>query len=152
MFKLIAVAMILMASVSCSMTENGLVFGTPDYEKRSVLSSPNDLEILVKANSYLQYSSEWNREVIKACSDSKKLNLYCALEAASIDVLGKYVHRKAALQEVRFAIDDKFRDRWSKHRLIDFNNHPDTTFYDVKNVIDMAINSVQKKLDSQEVR
>jgi len=150
MLRTLITTAILLIITSCSMTENGLVFGTPDYEKRDIPSSTEDLEILTKASSYLINEQIWHKEIIKACSDTKKLNLYCALEAASIDVLGKYIHRKAALQEVRFAIDDNFGDRWSKHRLIDFNNHPETTLKDIKQVIKIAIHAVRRKLESRQ--
>ena len=148
MIKALSILLLLLASASCSMTENGLVFGMPDYEKRDFSSSPNDLEILLRADSYLQAGVSWSQEEAVTCRDSERLSLYCALEAASMDVLGEYIHRKSALQEVRFAIDDKFRDRWSKHRLIDFNNHPDTTFDDVKKVIRIATNVVRKKMEA----
>lgn len=80
------------------------------------------------------------------CAKSEKLDLFCALEKASIDVMGKYIHRQPALQEVRFAIDDNYKSRWSKHRLIDFNSNKDTSFNDVKSVLEMAISTVKMKI------
>ena len=72
--------------------------------------------------------------------------MYRALETASIVVMGEYVHRQPALQEVRFAIDDNYKDRWDKHRLVDFNSHSDTSFADIKYVLNVAISNVIRKI------
>lgn len=127
-------------------TENGLVFGIPDYEKRDIHVSQVDLDILIKANELLSNESEWRKERVSGCSQSKKLDLYCALETASVVLMGKYVHRQPALQEVRFAIDDNYKDRWDKHRLVDFNSHSDTNFTDIKYVLNVAISAVRQKI------
>ena len=60
--------------------------------------------------------------------------------------MGEYVHRQPALQEVRFAIDDNYKDRWDKHRLVDFNSHNDTNFADIKYVLNVAISTVRRKI------
>lgn len=128
-------------------TENGIVIGLPDYEKRDVRVSQVDLEILGKADALLGSDELWRKEVVSDCSLSKEMDLYCALEKASVDVMGRYVHRQPALQEVRFAIDDLYRERWDKHRLTDFNAHKDTSFEDVKRVLSQAIATVKGKLE-----
>jgi len=61
-------------------------------------------------------------------------------------VLGKYKHRQATIQEVRFVITDKFKDRWKNHRLRDFNAHLMTSFEEVQFVLDEAIVKVERKL------
>jgi hypothetical protein len=76
----------------------------------------------------------------------KKYSLFCALKQASINVNGQYIHRKAALQEVRFVIDDDYRSYWRIHRLSDFNSNPKTRFSDIKRVIAVSINNVKTKL------
>jgi hypothetical protein len=127
-------------------TENGLVFGIPDYEKRDIHVSQVDLDILIEANELLPNKSAWRRGHVPDCSQSKKLDLYCALETSSIVVMGEYVHRQPALQEVRFAIDGNYKDRWDKHRLVDFNSHSDTSFADIKHVLNVAISTVRWKI------
>ena len=42
-------------------------------------------------------------------------------QKACIDVLGKYDHRRVALQEARFAVEEATRGRDFEHRLRDFN-------------------------------
>ncbi|MEJ2407174.1 MAG: hypothetical protein P8171_23400 [Candidatus Thiodiazotropha sp.] len=127
-------------------TENGIVLGLPDYEKREIHVSQVDLDILTKANALLSGESRWRKERVSSCSQSEKLDLYCALEKASVDVMGKYIHRQPALQEVRFSIDDHYRERWKKHRLVEFNSNNYTNFRDVKSVLSQAIATVRGKL------
>ncbi|MGN6512544.1 MAG: hypothetical protein ACTHKZ_03095 [Lysobacteraceae bacterium] len=50
-----------------------------------------------------------------------------------------------ALQEVRFAIED-VAGRDFEHRLMDFNNLPETSFQDVKRVIAIARERVSARL------
>lgn len=145
---LLAAFVILVYASGCRLykTENGLVFGIPDYEKRDIHVSQVDLDILIKASELLPNESAWRRGHASDCSKSKSLDLYCALEKASVDVMGEYVHRQPALQEVRFAIDDNYKDRWQEHRLIDFNSHSDTSFADIKYVLNFAISTVRRKI------
>lgn len=144
--RYIAASLLVILSIGCTKTENGIVFGTPGYEKRDIVVSEVDLSILEKADELLSNETQWDKSSARKCGDSHKLSLYCALEKASIEILGKYVHRQAGLQEVRFVIDDKYKNRWRVHRLSDFNVHPDTTFYDVKAVLKEAISTVEDKL------
>ena len=144
--KYVAATLLLLLSVGCTKTENGIVFGTPDYEQRSIAVSKVDLSILKRADELLSSETQWDKSSVRKCGESHKLSLYCALEKASIEIMGEYVHRQAGLQEVRFAIDDKYKSRWKVHRLADFNAHPDTTFFDVKSVLNEAILSVEGKL------
>jgi hypothetical protein len=130
----------------CYQTENGVVFGLPSYEEKNIEVSQIDLDILLTADALLKDETVWRKDAVRLCRESSDLNLYCALEKASIEVTGKYVHRQPAIQEIRFAIDDSYKDRWSVHRLADFNAHPDTSFNDVKLVIDKAIGMVKSKL------
>lgn len=127
-------------------TENGIVLGLPDYEKRDIRVSQVDLDILNEADTLLSSESRWSRSRDSSCSQSEELDLYCALERASVEVMGKYMHRQPALQEVRFVIDDHYRERWTKHRVVDFNANEHTNFEDIKSVLAEAIATVRGKL------
>lgn len=139
-------AIIIFGVIGIYKTENGIVFGLPDYEKRDIRVSQVDLDILIKADALLSSENAWRKEPVSNCSESKKLDLYCALENASMEVTGKYVHRQPALQEVRFTIDDLYRKRWKKHRLLDFNADNATSFDDIKSVLSQAMDTVRSKL------
>jgi hypothetical protein len=77
----------------------------------------------------------------RVCSDDEatgQRSLFCGLQKADTEVLGTYEYRNVALQEGRFAIEDATRDRQTgmmfdalrhfrlPHRLMDFDNLPDT--------------------------
>ena len=131
---------------ACTRTENGLVFGVPDYEKRDAKVARVDLDILLKVDEILSDKDTWAKDAARVCGDTRTYSLYCALEKATIEVVGSNVHRQAALQEVRFAVDDYYKNRWEVHRLADFNAHPDTTFQNVKSIIRKSISTVREKL------
>jgi hypothetical protein len=66
-----------------------------------------------------------------------------------VEVLGAYDHRRAALQEVRFAIEAAAPGRRFEHRLQDYNNLDTTTFDDVKAVLRVARQRVAERLQSK---
>ena len=123
----------------------------PAYEDRDQPVSVNDLEILDRANALLASESDWNRRDTRECPpDAQSLSLFCALQKASIEVLGTYDHRRAALQEVRFAVEDATRGREFEHRLMDFNNLPETTFGDIKAILAAARAKVASQLEAED--
>jgi hypothetical protein len=94
-----------------------------------------DLRIVKRARELLDSSSKWNRADNRECpAGAKTVSLYCALELATTEVSGKAEHRGAALQEMRFVIDEIAGDRNYDHRLMRYNNDPTTTFADIQEV------------------
>jgi len=94
-----------------------------------------DLQIVRRAREILDSPAKWNRADNRVCpAAAKTFSLYCALEAATIELSGKAEHRGAALQEMRFVIDEIAADRNYDHRLMDYNNDPTTTFADIQEV------------------
>ncbi|MGO4222151.1 hypothetical protein AB4Y64_09905 [Lysobacter sp. TAF61] len=121
----------------------------PAYEDRDQPVSVQDIEILDKADALLKSEADWNRKDTRECQpDAATLSLFCALQKASISVLGEYDHRRVALQEVRFAIEDVSGGREFEHRMMDFNNLPETSFADVKKVLIIARDRVSKRLQT----
>lgn len=122
----------------------------PAYEDRDQPVSLKDLVILDRASDLLSSESAWNRNDTRECpADAKTLSLFCALQKASIEVIGTYDHRRAALQDVRFAIEDVTKGREFEHRLMDFNNLPETQFSDIKDVLAAARSKVATRLAAQ---
>ena len=122
----------------------------PAYEEREQPVSSQDLEILDKADALLTSESTWDRNDTRECiPNARKLSLFCALQKATIQTLGSYDHRRVALQEVRFAIEDVSGGKEFKHRLMDFNNLPETTFTDIKRVISIARAKVAARLAAE---
>ena len=122
---------------------------SPQLERRDQPVTPDDLRILLRANELLKDESVWNRNDDRVCDDDEatgKRSLFCALQKACIEVLGKYDHRRVALQEVRFAVEEATVGRDFEHRLRDFNNLPETRLVDVKSVIQVATDRVKSRL------
>lgn len=122
---------------------------SPDLERRDQAVTNEDLQILQRASELLKDESVWNRNDDRECADDEatgKRSLFCALQKACIDVLGTYDHRRVALQEVRFAVEDATRGKDFDHRLRDFNNLPTTKLADVQRVLKVATDRVAKRL------
>ena len=121
-----------------------------------------DLRILQRADVLLKDPASWNHYDDRLCDDDEatgKRSLFCALKKADTEELGSYEHRNIALQEVRFAIEDATRDRQDAlrhfrlpHRLMDFNNHPETRFEDIHNVLRAAATRVAARLNAARAR
>ena len=109
----------------------------------------DDLRILERADALLKDASAWNRNDDRACDDDRatgRFSLFCALETACTEVLGEYDHRRAALQEVRIVVEEATQQRRFEHRLMDFNNLPETRFDDVKQVLRTSAQRVAARL------
>lgn len=118
-------------------------------ENRNLVFDPSDLKIIQSADSILVSPSIWNKQDDRECGDdisTGHYSLYCALYKASIEITGIYVHRKAAMQIVRFTLEKYENGRVKNHRLMDWNNHPDTTFDEVKKVLKESIQTVKQQL------
>lgn len=119
----------------------------PAYEQRDQPVTKDDLLILKRSDEILSDETKWNRKDDRTCKPEDKIwSLFCALQKATIEVLGKYDHRRVALQEVRFAIENVTKGREFEHRLMDYNNLPTTQFKDIKQVLKMATEKVAAKL------
>lgn len=122
---------------------------SPQLEGRDQPVTADDVAILVRAEALLGDSAVWNRSDERECKDDEaagKRSLFCALQKACIDVLGSYDHRRVALQEVRFAVEEATRGRDFQHRLRDFNNLPETRLEDIKRVLAVAKERVSARL------
>jgi hypothetical protein len=125
---------------------------SPELERRDQAVTNEDLRILLKADELLKDESSWNRKDDRVCDDDEatgRRSLFCALQKACIEVLGAYDHRRVALQEVRFAVEDVTRDQDFEHRLRDFNNLPSTRLDDIKSVLRVATDRVRARLKSK---
>jgi hypothetical protein len=136
-------ALMLSVLVSCLLMLSLLVGGLQLLwlERRNQPVTVEDLRILEKADAFLKDESAWNRHDDRQCDDDKasgKWSLSCALDVACIQVLGRYDHTRAALQEVRFVVEEVTGGRQFEGRLMGFNNLPETRFEDIKRVLRVA--------------
>jgi hypothetical protein len=98
-----------------------------DSDARPPVTKAN---IVRRAAGILNSPEKWNRAANRVGpSDAKTLSLYCALERATDEVSKNFQHRGGAVQEARFVIQEIAPDakRYS-HRLMDYNNDPNTSF------------------------
>ena len=97
----------------------------------------NDLHVIARTREILSSPEKWNHTDTAQCTaDATTFSLFCALQKASMEVMGSFDNRGAAAQEVRFTIDDFVGD--TKHynsRLTDFNNDSATTFENIQEVL-----------------
>lgn len=127
-----------------------LMNGQIPEENRDLIFDLADLQIIEKAYVLLADATEWIKQDERECEDDiaqGKYSLYCALYKASLDIKGEYEHRKAAMQQVRFTLEKYDNGRVVNHRLMDWNNHPDTTFEDIKKVLWEAKEEVRSQLE-----
>ncbi len=121
----------------------------PPDDQSDIAPTPTraDLDVLRRADALLSAPSAWNHFGDRDCdATARSWNLYCVLHRASLDVMGAACHRSAAMQEVRWVVDDRTRGVDLAHRLMDYNNLPTTTFADIKGVLAEAIQRLSGKL------
>ena len=121
-----------------------------ELERRDQPVTEEDLQILKRADKILSSPAVWNRHDTRVCKqEDKTWSLFCAMERASLGVLGEYRHREVALQEVRFAVEDVTKGIEFEHRMMDYNNLPSTRFSDIKRVLKTATDRVSARLAAQ---
>jgi hypothetical protein len=109
-----------------------------------------DLDVLRKADDILADESKWNRKCARRyAKEDKTWSLYTALYKASLDVTGKFDHRLPALEEVRKTVEGLTVDKKYQHRLMDYNNDPETKFTDIKNVLKTTIKRVADQVEKK---
>jgi hypothetical protein len=109
-----------------------------------------DIRIVERAKTILSSPEKWNRADNRECpTTATTFSLYCALERATVEISGRFEHRGAAMQEARFVIDDDLAiGNHYKHRLMDYNNDPKTTFADTKKFFQLVEERIEKRLKS----
>ena len=101
--------------------------------------TPTDLKIVQGARALIASEARWNRADNRTCLPAARtFSMYCALQQATLDAGLTFEHRGAALQEVRFVIDEITAERGYHHRLMDYNNDPRTRFADMQQVFHIA--------------
>ncbi len=107
----------------------------------------DDIRIIQRANALLSDEKVWNREDNRACSaNPQKWSLFCALQQATQEISGGVHYRQPAFQMVREVLNEVGGNRLDKHRLMDYNNHPDTTLAEVHSLLNTAQARLEKRL------
>lgn len=119
---------------------------TDDSDARPPVTH-TDLQILRRARALIHSEAQWNRADNRQCPPHAHVfSMYCALQQATLDAGLAFEHRGAALQQVRFVIDEISADRSYEHRLMDYNNDPRTRLADVQQIFHIAEELVALRL------
>ncbi|HEX8763788.1 MAG TPA: hypothetical protein VF740_01450, partial [Candidatus Acidoferrum sp.] len=107
-----------------------------------------DRQILEHAQKILDSPARWDRADTRKCpTEAKTFSSYCALEKAAYELTGKFEHRGAAMQEARFVIEEVVPDGQKyNHRLMGYNNDPNTAFADIQKVLRLLHERINKRL------
>jgi hypothetical protein len=98
-----------------------------------------DTQILQRAVALLPNIDAWNRQDNRTCPpNAPKLSLFCALMQATTEISGGVHYRQPAMQAVREVLNEVGKSRTKLHRLMDYNNHPDTTLDDIHGLLRIA--------------
>jgi hypothetical protein len=107
----------------------------------------SDTRIINRALDILADESKWNKRDDRSCpSGADKWSAFCALLQATEEVVGSVHYRQPALQAVREVLNEVGGTRIKKHRLMDYNNHPDTTLRDIQNLLRTAAGRIESQL------
>jgi hypothetical protein len=99
---------------------------------RQVRPNADDLAILDRAVALLPSAAVWNKADNRECPNGQaKLSLFCALMQATTEISGGVHYRQPAMQAVREELSRVDSARVKTHRIMDFNNHPDTTLPEI---------------------
>jgi len=147
--KKIFSACLMLLSVMCNAQA---VKDSGNAERRQLVFDSIDLRIIQRADVILADTSKWHKNDDRVCEDdiaNGRFSLFCALYKASVDITGEYVHRRPCMQQVRFILEKYENGRVKEHRLMDWNNHPDTKFEEVKQLLAGSIAFIQQHLDKK---
>lgn len=99
----------------------------------------DDLKIINRTMALLNNVSVWNKNDNRICpANPGKLSLFCALTQATVEISGGVHYRQPAHEKVREVLNEVGGSRVKTHRLMDYNNHPDTTLDDVHSLLRKA--------------
>jgi hypothetical protein len=113
---------------------------------RQLPPGEDDRKIITRAKALLASPAVWNKQDNRQCAPNpQRWSLFCAMMQATEEVSGGIHYRQPALQAMREAVNDVGGTRVDKHRIMDYNNHPDTTLADIHALLDLA----QSKLDKR---
>jgi very-short-patch-repair endonuclease len=99
---------------------------------RQLPPTADDLKIIERALALIPNKDVWNKEDNRQCPTGQtKVSLFCAMMQATTEVSGGVHYRQPAMQAVREVLNEVGGDRVKLHRIMDYNNHPDTTLEEI---------------------
>lgn len=115
--------------------------------ERQLPPTADDIRIIQRAKQLVSGAETWNRNDDRVCRPNpQQWSVFCALMQATEEVSGGIHYRQPALQAVRDVLNEVGGTRVGKHRLMDYNNHADTTLEDIHNLLLTAQARVESRL------
>jgi hypothetical protein len=115
-----------------------------DYQVRPTQS---DIAIIARALQLLPNEALWNKNDNRQCpAEQSKISLFCALQKATTEISGGIHYRQPALQAVREVLNTVDPKRIKTHRIMDYNNHPDTTLAEIHLILSNAETALRKDI------
>jgi hypothetical protein len=113
---------------------------------RQLAPTADDIKIIQRAITLVSDVKVWNKEDNRVClPNPQKWSVFCALMQATEEVSGSIHYRQPALQAVREVVNEVGGTRIGKHRLMDYNNHADTTLADIHSLLRTAQTRLEKR-------
>jgi hypothetical protein len=99
---------------------------------RQLPPTADDLTIISRAIALIPNTEVWNKEDNRQCPPGQtKISLFCAMMQATTEISGGVHYRQPAMQAVREVLNEVGGNRVKLHRIMDYNNHPDTTLEEI---------------------
>ena len=107
----------------------------------------DDIRILERARALLSDEGHWNKQDDRTCRPNpERWSLFCALMQATEEVAGGVHYRQPALQAAREVLNEVGGDRFGKHRIMDYNNHPATTLQELHQLLRTAQERLARRI------
>ena len=114
---------------------------------RQLPPTGDDIRIIQRAMALVSDVRAWNRQDNRICAPNPQMwSVFCALTQATVEVSGGVHYRQPALQAVREVLNEVGGNRLNKHRLMDYNNHPDTTLEEIHSLLRTAQTRLEQRL------
>jgi hypothetical protein len=114
---------------------------------RQVRPTADDLAIIDRALALLPNEGAWNKSDNRECpAGQARLSLFCSLMQATTETSGGVHYRQPAMQAVREELNLVDAARIKTHRIMDYNNHPDTTLAELHALLRRAKARVQGEM------
>jgi hypothetical protein len=114
---------------------------------RTLPPTTDDIRIIQRTLQLLSDVKVWNKEDNRKCPQNpSKWSLFCALTQATTEISGGVHYRQPALQAVREVLNEVDGSRVRLHRLMEYNNDPDTTLEDIHNLLKISQQRLEKRV------
>lgn len=113
---------------------------------RQLPPTQDDLRIISRAIALIPGPEVWNKNDNRTCPPAQpKISLFCAMMQATTEISGGVHYRQPAMQAVREVLNEVGGDRVKLHRIMDYNNHPETTLEDIHTLLRRAEVKLQER-------